>query len=185
MVEDAGSRVEAMTSAEFVAVYDQHSRSVYGYIARRLGPNLAADLTAQTFTEAWAGRHRYDPARGAVLPWLLGIATNLVRRQYRTEARQLKAYASTGIDPVSSFDEDAVIERADSAERLQQVAAALAELDQLDRDLLFLFAALNLSYQQVADALGMPLGSVKSRMSRARERLEARLALGVGGGGRT
>ena len=102
-----------------------------------------------------------------MLPWLLGIATNLVRRQYRTKARQLKAYASTGIDPVSTLDEDAVIERADSAERLQQVAAALSELDQLDRDLLFLFAALNLSYQQVADALGMPLGSVKSRMSRA------------------
>lgn len=163
-----------LTADAFTAAYDRHVDMVFRYLSRRLGPDVGEELTAQTFAEAWAGRATYDPDRGSVLPWLMGIATNLVRRHFRSETRQLRAYAATGQDPVSTFDEVAVLDRLEAADRARTVAEVLSELSAIDRDVLYLYSALG-SYQQIADALDLPIGTVRSRLSRARRHLEARL----------
>jgi RNA polymerase sigma factor (sigma-70 family) len=169
-----------ISDSEFTAIYRLRQPQVYGYIARRLGPDLAEELTAQAFAEAWAGRHRIDPDRGSPTAWLFGIATNLIRRHHRSEARQLRAYASTGVDPVASFDEAAIVNRLTAAEDWPAVAGVLAAMSPDDRELLTLATWAGLSYQELSDTLGLPLGTVKSRLNRARERLGRRVA-GRGG----
>jgi len=86
----------------FEELFELHFDAIYGYLARRVGPDLARDLASETFTRAFAGRGRYDPRQGEVRPWLFGIASNLLRRHYRDEERRLRAFARlVGVYPVS------------------------------------------------------------------------------------
>jgi RNA polymerase sigma factor (sigma-70 family) len=144
----------------FVEVFDRHFNTIHGYLRRRVGSSLADDLAASTFTEAFASRRRYDGDRPDALPWLYGIASNLLRRHYRAEERQLRAFARTGIDPLRS--------EAEPDFRGAEVAAALAALSAEDRETLLLFAWTELSYAEIATALGVPVGTVRSRLNRAR-----------------
>lgn len=152
----------------FVEVFDRHFHAIHGYLRRRVGSALADDLAASTFTEAFAGRGRYDRERPDALPWLYGIASNLLRRHYRTEERQLRAFARTGIDPLRSEPEPDF--------RGAEVAAALAALSDDDRETLLLFAWTELSYAEIATALGVPIGTVRSRLNRARTTVRELLA---------
>lgn len=145
----------------FVEVFDRHFHAIHSYLRRRVGSALADDLAASTFTEAFAGRGRYDRDRPDALPWLYGIASNLLRRHYRTEERQLRAFARTGVDPTLAPDEEP-----DS--RGAEIAAALAALSVEDRETLLLFAWTELRYAEIATALGIPVGTVRSRLNRAR-----------------
>src|SRR5258708_6781294 len=86
----------------FGTVFDRHFDDVYRLVARGLGPDLADDVAATVFVEAFAGRASFDAEAGSIRPWLFGIATNLVRRHRRTEERRLRAYARHGVDPVAS-----------------------------------------------------------------------------------
>jgi RNA polymerase sigma-70 factor (ECF subfamily) len=161
--------------AAFGVLFDRHYKSVYRFLARRLGAPLAGDLAAETFVRAFAGRHLYRPdASPSARPWFFGIATNLLRRHYRAEARQLHAYARSGIDPVLDAAPD-VIARADAAAAGPRLAAALAELRPAERDVLLLFAWAELSYAEIGEALGLELGTVRSRLSRARARVRETL----------
>jgi RNA polymerase sigma factor (sigma-70 family) len=144
----------------FVEVFDRHFHAIHRYLHRRVGPGLAEDLAASTFTEAFAARRRYDRRRPDALPWLYGIASNLLRHHYRTEERQLRAFARTGIDPVGS---ESVPDF-----RGADVAAAVAALNAEDRETLLLFAWAELGYAEIAQALGVPIGTVRSRLNRAR-----------------
>jgi RNA polymerase sigma-70 factor (ECF subfamily) len=115
---------------------------------------------------AFERRSRYDRTRPSALPWLLGIAVNLVARHYRDEERQLRAYARTGVDPIAGGEElDARLDAADTRARL---AVALAELRPEERDVLLLHAWVELEYAEIAEALEIPVGTVRSRLSRAR-----------------
>jgi RNA polymerase sigma-70 factor (ECF subfamily) len=163
------------TKDEFAALYDHDVDVVYRYVARRLGPDLGEELTAQTFAEAWAGRDRFDPDRGSARSWLLGIATNLVRRHHRAETRQLRAYTATGVDPAATFDDVEVLDRLVAGDRSRDIARALSELSTTDRDILYLTSTLSMTYAQVSQVLDLPIGTVRSRLSRARRRLESRL----------
>lgn len=145
----------------FVEVFDRHFDAIHGYLTRRVGATLADDLAASTFTEAFAGRRRYDGRRADALPWLYGIAANLLRRHYRTEQRQLLAFARTGVDPALGGD-------AEPDSRGAEIAAALAALSGEDRETLLLHAWTELSYAEIATALGIPVGTVRSRLNRAR-----------------
>jgi RNA polymerase sigma factor (sigma-70 family) len=145
----------------FVEVFDRHFHAIHRYLRRRVGPGLADDLAASTFTEAFAARRRYDRRRADALPWLYGIATNLLRRHYRTEKRQLRAFAQTGVDPTLAPD-------AEPDPRGAEIAAALAALSAVDRETLLLFAWTDLAYAEIAAALGIPVGTVRSRLNRAR-----------------
>ncbi len=172
VVSDADAIRRSATEPDaFVAVFDRHFDAVHRYLHRRLGGDLADDLAAETFTRAFASRRSFVPHDAGALPWLYGIATNLVRRHRRTEERRLRAYARTGRDDAVLVDEDAVVDRAD-AERLgAAIAGALAALPRDERDTLCLVAIAELTQEQAAAALGVPVGTVSSRLSRARARL--------------
>lgn len=166
---------EAGASAGFSAVYTEHVDAIYGFLARRVGAQLAEELTAQTFVEALARHDRYDPERGPIGPWLFGIAANLLRRHYRQEERALRAIAAyAGRVPLAlEDDEERVESRLVADERWPAVAEALLSMSPGERDVLLLYAWADLPYSAIAGVLDVPVGTVRSRLSRARGRLTA------------
>jgi RNA polymerase sigma-70 factor (ECF subfamily) len=161
----------------FDAVYEQNVDAIFGFLARRVGPDLAEELTSQTFLEAFVGRESFDPDRGSQPAWLFGIAVNLLRHHYRHEERGLRAMANlAGRLPRSGqvgdgIDEDALADRLVAGERWATVARALADLAPGERDVLLLYAWAELSYADIASVLGVPVGTVRSRLNRARSHL--------------
>jgi RNA polymerase sigma factor (sigma-70 family) len=165
----------------FGELYARHFPAVYRYVAGRLGPDAADDLAAETFLAAFRRRHRFDPARGAVRPWLFGMATNLVAQHHRAESRWYAALARAGADPLiapssSAGDEDRIADRVAASQARPALAAVLGRLPDRDRDVLLLVAVGGLSYAEVAFALGIPEGTVGSRLNRARRKTLAVLA---------
>jgi RNA polymerase sigma factor (sigma-70 family) len=159
----------------FALLFQRHATDIGRYAARRLGPDPAQDVVAETFLIAFRQRDRYDPARHDARPWLYGIAGNLIRRHQRDEVRQLRALARTGVDPAGEAFTDRADARLAAGATSRAVAAAVAELDADQRDVLLLITWAELTYDQAAEALGIPEGTVRSRMNRARTRLRAAL----------
>jgi RNA polymerase sigma factor (sigma-70 family) len=164
--------------AEFAVLFDRHAVAIRGYLARRLGADLADDLVGQTFLVAFDGRGRYDPARHDARPWLYGIATTLLRRHRRDEVRGYRALARAGSFTTAHTvgHADAVIDGVDAGVSVRQIADALAALAHGERDALLLYAWGDLSYQEIADSLQIAVGTVRSRLNRARRRLRPLLA---------
>ena len=156
---------------EFAPVFDRHSDEIYRYIARRLGPETAEDLVADVFLTAFRKRARYDLARPDARPWLYGIATHAIGSHRRAEKRRNRMLARTPPQRAEEpFDERSAARV--TAERLQpRLAAALTRLSAADRDLLLLIAWAELSYEEAGQALGIPVGTVRSRLHRVRAKL--------------
>lgn len=127
---------------------------------------IADELAAETFVIAFRQRSRYDSRHEDARPWLYGIATNLVRRARRQESRELRAYARVAAESAESRTGPAV----DPVVGVR-LADALRSLSRRDRDVLFLFACAELSYEEIARALGIPVGTVRSRLARARSKV--------------
>jgi RNA polymerase sigma-70 factor (ECF subfamily) len=162
----------------FALLFDRHFDAVHRYLHRRAGRDLADELAAETFLVAFERRERFAGREGAgVRPWLYGIATNLLRRRRRTERRQLRAYARSGIDDAAAFDTDASVARVDAGRRGRDVAAALARLRPDDRDVFLLITLAGLTYVETAAALEIAVGTVATRARRARTLLAAELSL--------
>jgi RNA polymerase sigma factor (sigma-70 family) len=157
-------------------VFERHHAAIHRYLARRLGLDLADELAAETFAVAFAKRGRYDLGVADARPWLFGIATKLAHHHWRREDRELRAYARTGVDPAAPAHDDAVATRADSAGAGRALAAALAGLTAKERDVLLLYAWEQLGQPEIAIALAISPGTVKSRLHRARTRLRQSLA---------
>jgi RNA polymerase sigma-70 factor (ECF subfamily) len=157
--------------ARFAEVFDRHFRTIHRYLLRRVGRELADDLAAETFAQAFVGRDRYDPTRADAKPWLFGIAANLLRHHKRRERRQLLAYSRTGVDPVVDPELDRVEACLDAEAAGPLIARALGTLRQAEREVLLLYAWADLSYAEISEALGLPPGTVRSRLSRARRRI--------------
>jgi len=157
----------------FEKTFESEFAPLHRYLRRRVGESTADELAAQTFATAYASWDRLDPTR-PVRPWLYGIAANLLRHHWRSERRMLRAYARTGVDPVVA-DDDATLERLDAEARRRVLAAALAELRPHDREILLLHAWAELSDSEIAAALALPTGTVKSRLHRTRERVRNHL----------
>jgi RNA polymerase sigma-70 factor (ECF subfamily) len=156
--------------AEFAQVFHCHYDLVHGYIRKRVGDSLADDLASQTFLIAFDRRASYDRTRANARPWLLGIATNLIHGKRRQERRQLRAYGRAGAEPdVNPLE--GVEARADAERMRPRLAAVLAALPGDEVDALLLLAWAELSYEEIAEALDLPIGTVKSRLSRARRRV--------------
>jgi RNA polymerase sigma factor (sigma-70 family) len=147
----------------FTLIFDRYYRPVYGYLSRRVGTTIADDLAAETFTRAFERRSTYDPTAERALPWLFGIAINLLAHHRRSEARQFRALAAARPVAQSSVGIDAAL-----AERL---VVGLEQLDDYDREVLLLYAWGELKYEEIAAALAIPLGTVQSRLHRARRKL--------------
>ena len=162
--------------ASFAALFDRHAAEIGQYVRARIGPDLAEDVTAQTFLDAFRQRGRYDTSRADARPWLYGIAVRLIGTHRRAEARYRKLTARA----LPERDTHDFAER--SADRVvaQQfrpvLAAVLDGLRPQDRELLLLVAWADLSYDECAQALGITVSAVKSRLNRIRVR--TRKALG-------
>jgi RNA polymerase sigma-70 factor (ECF subfamily) len=159
----------------FAALFTRHAATIQRYVTRRLGPDAADDVVAETFLLAFRQRDTYDPVRANALPWLYGIATNLISRHRRDEIRLYRALARTGTDPVTAPFTDHVDDAVAASIAGRQLAAALARLPASHRDPLLLVAWGDLSYEEAALALGVPKGTVRSRIHRARVRLRQML----------
>jgi RNA polymerase sigma-70 factor, ECF subfamily len=162
------------TPADFAAIFDRHFDAVYAYLQRRIGRDLADELAAETFLVAFGNRARYDVSRPDARPWLFGIATNLLHRHRRHELRELRAYARSATDPIlDAFD--GVEARIDASAMRRGLVDALTDVPAEEMDALLLFAWADLSYSEIGEALGIPVGTVRSRLSRARARIRAAL----------
>jgi RNA polymerase sigma-70 factor (ECF subfamily) len=160
---------------QFTVLFRRHAPHIQRYVVRRLGPDAADDIVAETFLLAFRQRDRYDPGHADARPWLYGIATHLIGRHRRAEIRLYRALARTGADPVTEPFTDRVDDRVSAGHARRQLAAALARLSAELRDTLLLAAWSNLSYEEIAAALGVPVGTVRSRLSRARGKLRQSL----------
>lgn len=170
----------AATPAEFAAIFDRHFDAVHAYLQRRIGRDLADELAAETFLIAFDGRARYDLSRPDARPWLFGIATNLLHRHHRHELRQLRAYARSAADPIlDAFD--GVDARVDASNVRRELVDALAQVPAEELDALLLFAWADFSYAEIGEALEVPIGTVRSRLSRARARIQAALEVEAAG----
>ncbi|NUW45140.1 RNA polymerase sigma factor [Nonomuraea rhodomycinica] len=159
----------------FSMIFDRYFPVIHRYVAARLGPSAADDVAAETFLAAFDQRHRYDLAFDDARAWLYGIATNLIGRHRRGEIRLYRALSRTAAPDDVAGHADRVAERV-SAERLSpELARGLAALSKGDRDALLLVACAQLSYAEVARALNIPIGTVGSRINRARRRLRTTL----------
>jgi RNA polymerase sigma factor (sigma-70 family) len=172
---DAVSRSLNDPSA-FASVFDRHFVAVHRYVHRRAGRDIADEVAGATFRVAFEGRKRWSQGTTDARPWLFGIATNLLRRHRRLEERRLRALGRAGADDWAVFDELAITERADARRTRAILAAALAALSPEERDVVSLVTLGDLTYDDAAQALGIPAGTVASRLNRARRTLAEMLA---------
>jgi RNA polymerase sigma factor (sigma-70 family) len=160
----------------FAEIFHRHWDEIFRYTARRLGPEVAEDVCAETFTAAFRDRARYDLTRPDARPWLYGIATNLVRQHRRAERRRHQILARADAEWVSAPFDEISDERITAARLAPRIAAVLARLSAVERDLLLLIAWADLTYEEAAQALDLPMGTVSSRLHRVRRKI--RRALG-------
>lgn len=180
--------MEARSDAEILArasrqpelfgiVFDRHFATIHRYLERRVGRDGADELSGDVFRIAFEQRSRFRPVHESALPWLYGLATNLVLKRWRGEKRHLRAVRR--LAPGSRGDGDD-FDGADSRISAQAVRArlldALARLPESDRDVVVLVAWEDLSYEEVAAALEIPVGTVRSRLNRARRALREPLS---------
>lgn len=159
----------------FAEVFDENYDTIYRYLRRRVNAELAADLTAQTFLIALSEFEKFDSARGSVRAWLFGIASNTMKREARRESREFRAYARTGVDRLIEDPLAEVDRRLDARNQQRNLAGGLASLSAKDRESLLLLSWGELNYPEIAEALGVPIGTVKSRIARSRRHLRAYL----------
>ncbi len=166
------ARIRAGDPDAFGLIFDEHARAVYR-LGFRLTANWSAaeDVVSLTFLEAWRLRGRIDPAGESLQPWLLGIAVNVCRNLARASRRHQAALARIPPPPVVPDFAEEVAGRLDDSVQLHLVAEALGALRRSEREVIALCVWSGLDYTTAAGALGVPVGTVRSRLSRARRRL--------------
>ncbi|URM90540.1 RNA polymerase sigma factor [Streptomyces sp. MRC013] len=165
-------RIRSGDRAAFGEIFDEHARVVYAHAVRTTGDRtVAEDVMSLTFLEAWRLRDKLAEEVGSVRGWLLGIATNVMRNTARAARRHREAMSRLPLpEPLPDFSDEVVGQMADG-QRLAAVARALRRLKRTEREVFTLVAWSDLGYAAAAEALGVPVGTVRSRLSRAREKL--------------
>jgi RNA polymerase sigma factor (sigma-70 family) len=162
--------------ASFAALFDRHAAEIARYASARVGPDLAEDVTAETFLAAFRQRERYDMSRADARPWLYGIAVRQIGMHRRAEARYRRLAASALPERDTHDFGERSAERVTAQQLCPVLAAVLDGLGRQDRELLLLVAWAGLSYDECAHALGITVSAVKSRLNRIR--IRTRKALG-------
>ncbi|MEV6864982.1 RNA polymerase sigma factor [Streptosporangium subroseum] len=176
-IRDSDIVSASWTSPEaFAELFDRYSDMLYRYVSRRLGPEISEDLVGETFLVAFARRTHYDLTYTDARPWLFGILTKLLSRHRRTETARYRMLQRHPVEDVLESPADRTAERVTAHASRPVLASTLAVLSPKDRDVLLLVAWSDLSYVEVARALDIPIGTVRSRLNRARRK--ARAALG-------
>jgi RNA polymerase sigma factor (sigma-70 family) len=174
----AGSDAEVVEASlvdagRFGEIFDRHAPAIFRYLGRRIGPDDAGDLLGDVFLAAFEARPRFDRTSASALPWLYGIAANLLGKHHRRRAAERRALERVVADDEPRDHADAVSAAIDARARLRTLAALLGALPAGERDALLLYAWEDLSYREVADLLGVPPGTVRSRLNRVRRRVRA------------
>ena len=160
----------------FGLIYDRHAATVLRFLGRRVGAEVAEGLVGELFRIAFERRKTFDASRASALPWLYGIGSNLLLKHRRGEARRLRASARMAADEAA--DRRASATALNARLLFPRVADAIEALPDGEREALLLFAWEDLSYQSVAEALELPIGTVRSRLNRARAQLRELLEPG-------
>jgi RNA polymerase sigma factor (sigma-70 family) len=175
------TRVRAGDQDAFGALFEQNARAVYNHAFRSTGNwSTAEDIVSLTFLEAWRLCGTVHPEGDSLLPWLLGIAINVTRNVSRAARRHQAAMNRLPAPSDVPDFADELAGRLDDTARLEVVRAALGKLRRGERDVIALCVWAGLSYAEAAEALGVPVGTVRSRLSRARRRLQAAAFPGCG-----
>ncbi|GAA3576116.1 RNA polymerase sigma factor [Nonomuraea rosea] len=159
----------------FAELFDRYSAMLYRYVSKRLGPEPAEDLVGETFLVAFSRRRSYDLSYPDARPWLFGILTKLVSRHHRREAARYRALLRAPVDSHVESPADRVAAGVSAQAVRAELAGALAALPAKDRDVLLLIAWGDLTYEEVGRALGIPIGTVRSRLNRGRRKVRAAL----------
>jgi RNA polymerase sigma factor (sigma-70 family) len=172
MSEGLRERIRAGDREAFAQLYAEHARTVYNHAYRLTGDwSVAEEVMGDTFLDAWRGREQLEPGDGTLKPWLLGVATNKARNAKRGIGRRLAFLARRPAPaPVADFAEEAA-GRIDDARQLAAVREVYGRLRRGEQEVLALCVWSGLDYAQAAEAMGIPVGTVRSRLSRARARL--------------
>jgi len=160
---------------DFACLFERYADEIYRYVARRLGDEAAPDLVSEVFLIAFRGRRTFDPGRGPVRAWLYGITIKVIGGHRRAEARRNRALARLPEPPADESFEDRSAERVQEERLRPGLARALTRLSAAERDLLLLIAWTDLSYGEAAQALGIPAGTLRSRLHRVRVKLRRAL----------
>jgi RNA polymerase sigma-70 factor (ECF subfamily) len=169
------TRVRAGDHDEFGVLFTDHARAVYNHAFRLTGNwSAAEEVVSLTFLEAWRLRGTIRQEGGSLLPWLLGITLNVARNASRASRRHQAAM--TRLPPAHTVPDfaDELAGRLDDARQLEQVHAAIKNLRRTEQDVIALCVWSGLDYAEAAEALGIPVGTVRSRLSRARRKLQTR-----------
>jgi RNA polymerase sigma-70 factor (ECF subfamily) len=164
--------------AAFAELYDRHERVVYRYAARRLGPMHADDIASETFLVAFSRRESFAGGPDA-RPWLLGIATTLMHKHARQEARAWKGMLASDLARVDVDQIEQADARLDARIIARRLGHVLARLPAGDRDVILLHTFADLDYAGISEALSIPVGTVRSRLNRARRKLRTAIAPSV------
>lgn len=168
---DAALIAESIAQPErFGLVFDRHYHAIHRFASRRLGSAHADDVAAEVFARAFKARRKFAAGEGDALPWLFGIASNVMRMHSRSELRRLRAFARTGVDPTEDFA-PAAADRASADQSHRALVEALTHLSRRDREIVLLAAWAELSSAEIGTALGIPAATVRTRLARARRRM--------------
>jgi RNA polymerase sigma factor (sigma-70 family) len=172
-LSDAEAVAASLSDSErFEVVFDRHYDAVRRYLQRRCGLDAGEELAAQTFLVAFDRRASFDKTASSARPWLMGIGTNVLRHHLRRERTRLHAYGRVLTEPPRpDMDENALA----ASVAAPMVSRALESVVARDRDALLLMVFADLSYDEIAQALHIPVGTVRSRIHRARRSLRERL----------
>lgn len=173
----ATSAGESSDAVAFGRLFGRHAQAVYIFCARRTADlALAEDLTSITFLEAWRHRNRVPTAQvDSALPWLLGVANNVVRNARRGQHRYQAVLERLPVPSVAPPAEDQVVARSATEAGLRDALEAISALPEREQEVVMLVLWSGLSYEEAAMALAIPVGTVRSRLSRARSKLQVAL----------
>ena len=162
------TRSAAGDAAAFTPLVRKHSTALHGYFARRV-PGAADDLLAEAWLQAFAARRTFDPSRGSARGWLFGVARNVLSQHLRRAGRKAAVPGLEVTDPWQAVDQ-----RLDAAALAPELRRALDELPSEERELLLLVSWEQLTPAEAAAVVGIPAGTARSRLHRARGRLRDR-----------
>jgi RNA polymerase sigma factor (sigma-70 family) len=155
----------------FEAQVEEHGISIHAYLTRRTVSGVADDLLGDVWVAAYRARSSYDPSRGSARAWLFGVARHVLHGYYRKQRFRVRRLVDRPIDETAAVDA-----RLDAAALGPALRTALRELPAVERELLLLVAWEDLTPTDAAQVLGIPAGTARSRLHRARQRMDERLS---------
>ncbi|MEW2290214.1 RNA polymerase sigma factor [Streptomyces sp. NPDC047841] len=167
------TRLRAGDPEAFRELFQEFAQAIHRHALRVSDDwSAAEEVVSLTFLEVWRLRERLEPGDDPVRPWVYGIATNVLHNRRRAVRRHSRAMGRLPAPDVVRDFSDETVERVDDRRRLAAVKTAVTRLRGGERDVFQLCVWSGLTYGEAADALGVPVGTVRSRLARARKRLQ-------------